>query len=148
MRRIRPFTALPGGLVLVAWLLAGCGGSNPATPDGQPLVYSGQLVQGNSVTHVLNLVREGTINLELTDLTPVLIQIPAVGELLLRIGVGIGVLDSSGNCQQTFGTPLAEGQSLNVLLTGKERCLLIFDNGYLPEEAVVDYTVTVTDVTQ
>lgn len=133
--------------VLLAATVAACRDKGPTTPDHQPLVYTGQLAQGGSVTHVLNLVGEGSIRIELTDLTPVLIELPPEGELNLRIGVGLGDF-SSGNCVRTFGTGLSEGQSLSVLLTDPARCMLVFDNSFLPEDAVVAYTVTITDLTK
>ncbi len=145
--RFRSSTTLALAL-LVALTLAGCGDDSPATPDGQPLVFSGELEQGGSVSHVLNLVREGTLRLSLTELTPVLIELPPGGELgTLRIGVGLGDI-SSGTCRRTFATGLSEGQVLTVLLTDPARCLLVFDNGSLPEDAVVAYTVVVEDVTE
>lgn len=143
---LRSATVL-GAVLILAALGAGCRDDGPTTPDGQPLVFSGQLEQGETVSHVLNLVGEGSIRIELTDLTPVLIQLPPEGELSLRIGVGLGDF-TSGTCQRTFGTGLSEGESLSVLLTDPARCMLVFDNGFLPEDAVVAYTVTIIDLTQ
>ncbi|MDX1644428.1 MAG: hypothetical protein R3244_08750 [Thermoanaerobaculia bacterium] len=145
--RFRSSTALLLA-ALAGLVLAGCGDDSPATPDGQPLVFSGDLEQGGNVNHVLDLTREGTIRLSLTELTPVLIELPPGGELgTLRIGVGLGDI-SSGTCRRTFATNLSEGQVLTVLLNDPARCLLVFDNGSLPEDAVVAYTVVVENVTE
>lgn len=144
---IRSATLL-GLVVALAATLAACGDDSPSTPGGEPLVFSGQLEQAGRVTHTLNLVREGMIRIELTELTPVLIELPPGGELgTLRIGIGLGDL-TSGTCVRTFATGLSEGETLSVLLTDPARCLLVFDNGSLPEDAVVAYTVTVRALTE
>ena len=44
-----------------------------------------------------------------------------------------------GDCRITFGSSLFEGDNLTILLEDEARCLLIFDDGTLPEDAVISY---------
>jgi hypothetical protein len=133
-------------LILACWLgpwaLLGCADDPVTTPGGQPLVFQGRLEQGQRIEAPLLLEEEGTIRIVATDLTPILIQAP-VPEL--SIGLGIGDL-VGGACNLTFGTSLTEGDNLTVLVEDAMQCLLFFDNGSLPPDAIISYTVTVEDL--
>ncbi len=133
-------------VILLALVSSGCV-DNPVTiPDGQPLVFTGLLREGGTVEEILTLEEEGTVRIELTKATAVLFEVLESGaEPIFTIGIGIGDL-SSGACALTFGNSLEEGASMTVLMEDKVRCLAIFDDGSLPEDAVVSYVVTVEDV--
>jgi hypothetical protein len=125
--------------------LAGCGDDPVTTPEGQPIVFTGQLRQGQREERPLVLAEEGTIRIEATKLSPVLVEAPEGEVPPLAMGVGIGdVVD--GQCTITFGESLAEGDNLTVFVDDAVQCLLFFDNGTFPPDAIVAYTVTVEDV--
>lgn len=129
-----------------AVLLAGCGDDPVTTPGGDPLIYLGVLETGGRIEEPLVLAEEGTVRIELTDVTPIFVELGVEGELpLFSLGVGLGD-DSSGSCAITFGTSLLEGESLTVLVEDTMLCLLVFDDGSLPPDAVISYTVTIEDV--
>lgn len=147
MRMKRSTVGLALGAVLI--ILAGCADDPVTTPDGQPLVFSGLLEEGGSVTESLVLVEEGMVRIELSEATAVLIELPPGGGEIPPVSLGIGLGSpgsSSGSCSLTFGDSLSEGDALLVLMGATEKCLLIFDDGSLPDDAVVSYTVTVDDV--
>lgn len=126
---------------------AGCGDDPVTTPGGEPLIYTGLLEQGERLEFPLILAEEGTIRIELTDATAVLVETGGSGGEVLPFTVGVGVgQDNQGTCGITFGSSLSEGENLTVLLEDTMRCLLIFDDGTLPLDAVIRYTVTVDDV--
>ena len=129
-----------------ALALAGCGDDPVTTPDGEPLVFTGQLTEGGTSEVSLELVEEGTVRIVLTDATPLLIEIPeGFNEAFFSVGVGVGDTDT-GDCVLTFGDSLLEGDALTVLMEGTDKCLLVFDDGTLPDDAVISYTLTVEDV--
>jgi len=144
MRKKLSMAGLALGSVLM--ISVGCANNPVTTPDGQPLVFADQLEQGGKVEESLPLVEPGTVRIELTDATPLLIELPPSGEIpFFTIGVGIGNEDS-GTCRITFGESLLEGENLTILVENKLSCLIVFDDGTLPDGAVIRYTVSVVDV--
>ena len=144
MRRNLSIAGLALGSVLV--MSVGCADDPMTTPDGQPLVFADLLEQGGQVVESLPLVEKGTIRIELTNATPLLIELPPSGELpFFTVGVGIGD-ESSGTCVITFGSSLKKGDNLTILVQSDMSCLVVFDDGTLPQGAVIRYTVTVEDV--
>ena len=94
----------------------------------------------------LILDEEGTIRITATDLTPQFIQLPPEGgEPAVSIGIAVGDLFEA-NCSITFGSSLAEGENLTILVEDPTKCLVFFDDQTLPPDAVLEYTVTVEDV--
>lgn len=146
MRSTRRQLSLLTPFLGAVFLLSACADDPVTTPGGEPIVYQGRLQEGGRVQRPLILEKEGTIQIELLDLEPVLVQLPPEGETLsLTMGVGIGMLNQQA-CQITFGASLAVGDNLTILVQDPDACLLFFDDGSLPEDAVVEYTVTVDDV--
>ena len=143
--RLRQLTLLLSIVGSLAFLGA-CADDPATTPGGEPIVFTGRLKQGERINRPLLLEEEGTIRIEVTDLTPVLIELPPEASLpSLTMGVGIGTLGGE-ECNITFGSSLAEGDNMTVLVEGTTKCLLFFDDGSLPLDAIISYTVMVDDV--
>ena len=140
-KSLRSLPVLLGVLAVVA-----CADDPVTTPGGEPIVFQGLLRDGDTTEVPLVLDEEGTIRITATELTPLFIQLPPTGELpAVSIGVAIGD-PGPGGCGITFGTSLAEGENLTVLVEDANKCLVFFDDQSLPPDAVVRYTVTVDDV--
>ncbi len=132
--------------IAVALLLAvaGCGDSSPVTPDKEPLIFSGQLASLTSESHTLRLERTGTVSIELTELRAIFVHVQDL-ETVLAIGVGVGLFNDEEVCIPTIRPTFTKGFSRSLLITADLNCVSVFDNGTLPQEALVAYEVTLRD---
>ncbi len=133
---IRAFTLK---LLVGALLLTSCSDS-PTGPDAGPLVFQGTVVALGSTSHNLTVTDYGGVRIQLDDLTPRLIEGTSTE---LSIGFGLGQLDGE-TCVTTFQVQMIEGDALVFSLGNEQYCLLMYDSGLLPADAVVEYTLVVT----
>lgn len=135
MNRSSAIQLLAGSL-----LLAACSDS-PTGPDAAPLVIQGAVVALGSTTHSLQVADYGGVRIQLDDLTPRLIEVTTATDL--SIGFGLGQPDGE-TCVTTYQVEMVEGDALSFSLGNEEYCLLMFDSGLWPADAIVDYTLIVT----
>jgi hypothetical protein len=136
-------SALP--LLLLALLaLPGCSDS-PTEPDAT-LRFTGSLTRGARVEHPLSLPHGGNLTLTLEDLNIRLLDVGALHPSLVRVLVGLGRPAESGACDVSTTSVMVEGTVSSFGLRAGEYCLAVFDNGILPEESLIEYTL-VAEVT-
>ena len=146
MNRIQRLRATCWIALVAVLALVGCGDSGPTTPGSEDLVYNGILSTSERDTRPLILVDEGTVRFTLTKANPLLIELPpGQTEVFFSVGVGVGST-VEGECSITFATSLLESESLTVFLSDTEHCLIVFDDGSLPEDAKIEWEVVVSDV--
>ncbi len=126
--------------LLAGSLLLACSDS-PTGPDAAPLVFQGTIIAQGSTTHSLMPSDYGGVRIQLDDLTPRLIDVTTPTDL--AVGFALGQPDGE-TCATTFQIAIVEGDVLSFSLGNEEYCLLMFDSGLLPEDAIVDYTLVVT----
>lgn len=126
-------------LALAALLFTACDDSGPVD---DVFLFEGQVTyQGESI-HSLVTREEGIATLQMVDLRPVLID--AVFSSSIVVGLGFGQPTADG-CQASFRTNARVGSVFSIGLEAEtEYCLRVFDAGSLPEDALIQYTLSVS----
>ena len=130
--------------LLLAALLTGtiaCSDS-PTAPIDEPLVFSGDLLYQGSVEHFFTLQHPGAIQIKVLDLVAKLVEIDPLNPLNLVVGLGLGRPDGS-SCSTTSRTNVAKDSLLAFGLSAGDYCIVLFDSGRLPEDAVIGYSVLI-----
>ena len=127
-------------LALVALAVLACDDSGPVE---DVFLIEGELAYQGSVEHSLVTANDGIARIQVLELTPRLVDI-TVGASI-TIGLGVGQAAANEPCQTTFRTNARAG---NVFSVGfdkdTEYCFRIFDPGTLPEDALIDYSISVS----
>jgi hypothetical protein len=134
------------GSVALLLLLAGCGGGSPTASAGTAFVsIAGVLTSDASISTPLPAGLSDRVTLELVELTPQLVDV-TLGEYAISLGVGIGVPnDEDDGCTVTAARSFVEGDSWVIQLTATTgHCVSLYDNGTMPQDAVVAVELTVT----
>lgn len=126
---------------LVACLLisTACSDSPSEVPDGfSPLTGTVVFQDPNPTEERLVLSEFRIVRFDIVELRPRLID----AGITPAIGFGLGE-PGEEECATTFRSTVRQGDMFSFGLEEGEYCLLFFDSGNLPEDAVIDYTVTV-----
>ena len=135
--------ALP--LLLLALLaLPGC--SDSSTEPDTTLRLRGSLTRSARVEHAVSMPHGGNLTLTLEDLNIRLLDVGALNPALVRVLVGLGRPDAAGACDVSTTSAMVERSVSSFGLRAGEYCLAVFDNGLLPEESLIEYTL-VAEVT-
>jgi hypothetical protein len=127
--------------IVVLLLSSACGGSSPVP---ESIFFSGTVAYQGNEWHSLPLTESGIVEINVRTLEPQLIDITNVINLDLFLGLGIG--QPSGDlCVPTARTTVRAGDSVVYGLAVKEYCISVFDTGALPEDAVIRYTLEITE---
>ena len=159
MRSLRRLALLPA-LLLLALAAGGCNDDSPSespapTPTPPPRTtetFSGTFTQNGSASHEFTVAQAGDVELKLTAMAPL---------ATLAVGMGIGRVDTTntppsaialilglgrrdvagGACEINTTAVLREGSVSSFGLRAGEYCVVVFDNGLLPEESRLEYTL-------
>ncbi len=126
---------------LIACLLttAACSDSPSELPTGvSPLTGTVVFQDPNPVEERLVLSDFRIVRFDIVELRPRLID----AGITPAIGFGLGE-PGEEECETTFRSTIRQGDRFSFGLDEGEYCLIFFDSGNLPEDAVIDYTVTV-----
>lgn len=137
MRMFPARLALFGTCVL---LLTSCDSSSPVP---ESIFLTGEVSYQGSNWHSLALSDSGIVEIDVLALTPQLVDITNNPNLNLILGLGIGQ-PSENDCVPTTQTAVRAGSRVVYGLSDKEYCILLYDTGGLPEDAVVRYTLEVS----
>lgn len=130
----------PVALLALALTIAGCDSSSGPVDD--TFLFQGEVGFGTRSIHELVSMDDGIARFEVVDLRPKLIDV-TLG-LRLVIGVGIGRPNNEGECLTSFTTNAQEGSVFSIGLDKNiTYCVLLFDPGSLPEDASIEYLVSV-----
>ncbi len=136
-------SALP--LLLLALLaLPGC--SDSSTEPDTTLRFRGALTRNARVEHALSMPHGGNLTLTLEDLNIRLLDVGVLHPSLVRVLVGLGRPAEGGACDVSTTTVMVERSVSSFGLRAGDYCLAVFDNGLLPEESSIEYTL-VAEVT-
>jgi len=127
-------------LVACILLLPSCSSSNPVD---ESIFLTGTVPYQGSNWHSLLLSDSGIVEIDVLTLTPQLVDITNILNLNLFLGLGIGQ-PSGGECVPTTQTAVQAGSRVVYGLSDREYCILLFDSGALPEDAIVQYTLEVS----
>ncbi len=132
-------TARLCALALVAVLVMACDDSGPVD---DVFLFEGQVTYQGSQTHSLVSRDEGIARFEVLALTPRLLDVTFGANIVVGLGVG---RPNGGECATSFRANARAGTSFSIGLEEEtEYCVRIFDPGTLPEDALIDYTVSVS----
>lgn len=132
-------TFLPCLLLL---LVAACDSGGPAFPDGDVLIFTGSLAEGESVVHDFVMSESRTIRVRATSISAV----TETGDPLENPSIGVSVgRPADTDCSATFTTILRQGEDFPIFLEDGERCLVVQRSGQLVVGSTVDYEVTLED---
>ena len=135
-------TAPCRGLFAVAFsalVVTACDSSGPVDDT---FLLQGEVSYRGTSTHELVSMDEGIARFEIVSLQPKLLDI--TGGSALRIGLGLG-LPGEEECETTFRSSAQAGSVFSLGLEEQtEYCVLLFDPGSLPEDALVEYMVSVS----
>lgn len=129
----------------VALLLCACD-TNPSVtdPDRPMVIFQGQLTNDGSNEHELRPNESGAARFEVSELV-------AEGEgddpenaTTLFLDVGLGRPGEDDACGLTFETTLRQGGTFIIDLSTTTYCVVLSDDGLLPEDTTVDYTLVVS----
>lgn len=128
-----------GALALVSALLLAC---NDSGPVDDVFLLEGRLEYQGSEVHSLVTMDEGIARFEILALTPRLLDVTLGSSIAIGLGVG---RPSGADCPTSFRTTARVGSVFSIGLEKEaEYCVEIFDPGTLPEDAQIDYTVSVS----
>lgn len=131
-------------LALAACLLIfGCDGNSPANPE-DALVFQGTVTSDGREQHFLTLPNSRIGRLVITELRARLIQVVPGFAPSITLGFSLGRPTPEGECAPTFSASVREGNLFVFGLEAVDYCLAIFDTGALPDDALVDYTMTLS----
>ena len=126
-------------VVALLTLVAGC--SSSTSPIMDTISFEGVLGRSGRLVHPLVLTDSGTIVLQFTLIE----EIPVEGFEPLafqwRLGLGIG-RPAGDECATTFSVSLPVGETLVLGLNDAEYCVAVFEPTFLPEERLLQYTMT------
>lgn len=135
---LRPF----GAALLCLTTLLGIAGCDSSGPVADTFLIEGDLAFGGSEAHTLISDDEGIARFEIVMLRPKLVDVTI--PLTLSVGFGLGRPGEEG-CETSFRANGAQGSIFSIGLEREtEYCILIFDSGSLPEDALIEYLVSVT----
>lgn len=117
--------------------------SSPTAPDGAPLEFTGTVGFMGSSIHDLVLVEDSLLSVTLEDLRILLFDVTQGSPTNLAIGLGLGQRDDQDGCQLTANFIVTEGQITVFRVSRDAYCLTIFDQGALPEDALLGYRLKV-----
>lgn len=126
--------------VTCVFLLSSCSSSSPVP---ESIFLTGDVSYQGSNWHSLPLSNSGIVEIDVLALTPQLVDITDLPSLNLFLGLGIGQ-PSGGDCTPTTQTAIQAGSRVVYGLSAKEYCILLYDTGALPEDAIVRYTLEVS----
>lgn len=135
-------------LVLVAASLvaAGCSESStttPTAPDGSPLEFVGTVTHMGRSSHDIVLDDDSLLSITLADLDVLLFDITQGGSIAnISVGLGLGQRTEEDECGLTANFVVREGQLSIFRLSRGAYCLTMFDPGFLPEDAIISYRLT------
>lgn len=128
-------------LLLVALLALPACSESPTEPD-TTLRLTGTVTRGVRVDHPLPLDHGGNVTFTLEDLRIVLLDVSATPPSAISLILGLGRREQAGAaCDITTTAVLREGSVSSFGLRAGEYCVVIFDNGLLPEESRLEYTL-------
>jgi hypothetical protein len=132
-------SALP--LLLVALLALPACSESPTDPD-TTLRLTGSVTRGVRVDHPLPLDHGGNVTFTLEDLRIVLLDTSVTPPSAIALILGLGRREEAGGaCDINTTAVLREGSVSSFGLRAGEYCVVIFDNGFLPEESRLEYTL-------
>lgn len=128
---------------LLLTLVAACDSGGPAFPDGDTLIFTGTLADGESIVHDFVMTESRTVRVSATALSAV----TETGDPLddPSVGVSVGRPTTDVDCSATFTTILDQGEDFPIFLEDGERCLIVQRSGRLVVGSTVDYEVTLED---
>ncbi|REJ76674.1 MAG: hypothetical protein DWQ36_11475 [Acidobacteria bacterium] len=138
--RRRSLAAILRPLALCLPLLVVACDSSTTDPD-EILVFDGIVRFEGESFHSFTTTDEGPLEVTLTRLDALLVDITVLRPENLAISVGIGQ-EVEGECLENVQFTLQERGLLFFNLVPRTYCLSVFDGGQLPEDASVSYTVT------
>lgn len=123
-------------------LLIGCDSDGAKFAEGDTVTIEGTLERDTaSRRHDFDLTDAGTVDIELVQVTA---QNAVTGEPFGNPQLAVSLGQPSGvTCALTLTNLLQEGESFAVFLSAGPYCLVVLRTSFLPETAIVDYTVTV-----
>ena len=131
--------ALP--LLLVALLALPACSDSPTEPD-VTLRLTGSVTRGTRVDHPLPLDHGGNVTFTLEDLRIVLLDTSVTPPSAIALILGLGRREEAGGaCDINTTAVLREGSVSSFGLRAGEYCVVVFDNGFLPEESRLEYTL-------
>lgn len=136
MKRMRSTTL---AVVAVLTLVAGC--SSSTSPIMDTISFEGVLSRGERLVHPLVLTDAGTIVFQFTLIEEVPVEDFEPLDFPWRLGLGIG-RPSGDECATTFSASLSVGETLVLGLNDAEYCVAVFEPSFLPEERLLQYTMT------
>jgi hypothetical protein len=127
-------------LPLVASLGCDSGSSSPVNPD-DPIILSGTVETGGRSEHEITMPADGLLRLTLADVRAILIDITQFPPDSVNVGLGLGGRNELGACILTTNFVINEGDQNVYRLSADDYCIAVFDPGFLPEDAVMGYTL-------
>ena len=134
---MRRYVAL---LLCAAAFAAGCSDDDPTGPDRTQLL-TGVVAFEQAVQHDFVMNDLGNVRLRLADLRPILVDVTGIDLSLLGLTMGIGNPQADGTCSVLAFHGLLEGTTLSLGLDRGTYCLQLADNGRLPEDGRLAYTL-------
>ena len=135
--------ALAGVLALTFLSLAATACDSSSGPVDDIFLLEGDLAYQGRESHNLLAMDDGIARIEVLDLQPKILDVTI--PRILFIGLGLGRPNIDGECITSFTASAQRGSIFSIGLDeGIEYCVLLFDGGSLPEDAVIAYTVSVS----
>ncbi len=122
-------------------LVVACDDSS-TDPGDLTLIFEGVVEFQSEEFHVFETAEQGTVRVNLDDLSPLLLDVTFTDPDALFVTVGVGFVNE-GECQETTNFNLREFDELLFGLAPDEYCVSIADAGAFPEDAQVRYVLSV-----
>jgi hypothetical protein len=130
-------------ILVVPVLVFSCGGDSPTNLADQPLLLTGTLAYQQVVNLDFTLDDADIIRIEVVDLSPILVDITTNPNFIPTIGFGLGS-PVEGSCLTRQRLSAQQGGFFTFGLDAGDYCIQLSDTGFLPEDAVVRYTLSIT----
>ena len=129
--------------LLAATLLFAVACDDSSTDPGDlTLLFEGVVEFQGEEFHVFETAEQGTVRINLDDLSPLLLDVTFTNPDALVVTVGVGFVNE-GACQETTNFTLREFDELLFGLAPDEYCVSIADAGVFPEDAQIRYVLSV-----
>ncbi len=123
------------------FLLSACSdSSSPTSPDESVLVFEGEVAYQSSQSFDLRIKDSRIVRIEVLQIRAVLIESNYLATgATLSVGLGTPVGE---DCLTTYSFPISsEGDYRVFSLQEGDHCVLVYDGGALPEDALVEFTL-------
>jgi hypothetical protein len=131
-------------LLAVCLLFAGCSDDDDPTSPEDVLMLRGTVESDGTSRHDLSLGDSRVGRVTVSELRGRLIQVIPGFDPSIAVGFSLGRPNETDDCVASFSSTVAEGTVFVFGLEATDYCIQMFDTGSLPDDAIVDYLLSLT----